>query len=126
MAQLVGFRLKGVVGDAVILQAIEPAVQLDQYITDFVLRGQEVPNHREISKQIRELVHQLGKAKLGHGDLHLGNMLLQDGKIHLLDGYAVQFGGLTMANVMQLAHSVGGLATRSDLQRRWNLLAPAE
>ena len=51
-------------------------------------------------------------------------MLLHDGKVYLLDGYAVRFGGLTMNNVMKLAHSVQGVATRTELQRGWNILGP--
>jgi hypothetical protein len=124
IAQLMGFKLNGVSGDAVILQAIEPAVPLDQYIADFISRGEPIPNHLELAGKIRELLHRLAKAGLGHDDLHPGNMLLKDGEIYLLDAYAVHKGGLTLKNVMQLAHSVRGLATRADLQRGWEELGP--
>jgi hypothetical protein len=71
-----------------------------------------------------ELVQRLGKARLGHGDLHLGNMLLHDGEVYLLDAYAIRFGGLRLSDVMKLAHSVRRLATRTELQRGWNELGP--
>jgi tRNA A-37 threonylcarbamoyl transferase component Bud32 len=139
VAHLVGFKLAaksaGVpigrarrdetqIGDAVILEAIEPAIQLDRYLNDFLLNGEPIPDHGHLVQQILHLLHQLARAKLGHTDLHLGNMLMHEGKIYLLDGYAVRTGGLTIDHVMQMAHSVRSLATRADLQRGWNELGP--
>ncbi len=106
VAQLVGFRLSGDIGDAVILEAIEPAIALDQYITEFNMRGEEIPNRYQLVQSVLHLLHSLGKARMGHDDLHLGNMLLHNGEVYLLDGYAVQFGGLKLNHVMKLAHSV--------------------
>jgi len=123
-AQLLGFRLNGRLGDAVVLEAIEPSVSMDQYVMDFMLRGERVPNHLEFARQIRQIVAKLGKAKLGHEDLHLGNFLLKDGQLFLLDGYSVSFGGITMQNMFQLTHSLRSLATRTDLQRGWDELGP--
>jgi tRNA A-37 threonylcarbamoyl transferase component Bud32 len=119
VAFLKGLRLNDRVGDAVILQALEPAVQLDEYLTDLALRGERTPNHRELSRQIRELMFSLGKAGLGHEDLHLGNFLLSNGKIYLLDAYAVTRGGLKTNHVLQLGLSVSRFATRTDLLRGW-------
>jgi tRNA A-37 threonylcarbamoyl transferase component Bud32 len=124
VAQLSGFRLLHQTGDAVILEAIEPAVALDQYVTELALKGEPIPNRAQLAGKIVALVRQLGDARLGHDDLHLGNMLLQDGEIYLVDGYAVRFGGLTMSNVLKLAHSVRGNATRTDLWRAWQELGP--
>jgi tRNA A-37 threonylcarbamoyl transferase component Bud32 len=124
VAQLSGFRLEDQIGDAVILEAIEPAVQLDQHLMEYELRGEEIPNRPELVRAVIDLVYRLGKARLGHDDLHLGNMLLREGKIYLLDGYAVRFGGLTTSNVMKLAHSAQGIATRTELQRGWDILGP--
>src|SRR5687767_12417647 len=76
-AVLMGLRLAGRVGDAVILDAIEPGVQLDDYLYGFALRGERPPDHRELARQVRSLIHMLGKAGLGHDDLHLGNFLIQ-------------------------------------------------
>ena len=121
-AVLVGFRINAKTGDAVIIEAIEPAVPLDKHLNDHLLRGQDVPDHPRLAKQVRELVHRLGEAKLGHDDLHMGNFLLQDDKVYLLDGYAVRAGGLRMDDVLMLGHSVNRFATRSDLLRGWDLL----
>jgi tRNA A-37 threonylcarbamoyl transferase component Bud32 len=124
VAQLSGFRLNEEIGDAVILEAIEPAVALDQHVMEFELRGEEIADRPKLVKGIIDLLYGLGEARLGHDDLHLGNLVLHDGQIYLLDGYAVRFGGLTTNNVMKLAHSVQGTATRSELQRGWIILGP--
>ncbi|HEV2295216.1 MAG TPA: lipopolysaccharide kinase InaA family protein [Tepidisphaeraceae bacterium] len=122
VAMLSGFRVAGKLGDAVIMEAIEPGVPLDRYLNDAQLQGRRVSDHRELSRQVRELVANLGRAKLGHDDLHLGNFLLKDGKLHLLDAYAVRAGGLRMSDVMLLGHSVNRYASVSDLQRGWRAL----
>jgi tRNA A-37 threonylcarbamoyl transferase component Bud32 len=121
-AVLVGFRLNGEVGDAVINHAIEPSVQLDHYLSDLHLRGERAEKHRAIAQRVQSLVQQLGAAKLGHSDLHLGNMLLRDDEVHLLDGYAVRPGGLKLNDILLLAHSVSRFATRTDLLRGWREL----
>jgi len=124
VAHLVGFRLREQVGDAVILEGIEPSLQLDNYLNDLLLEGQTVPGHLQLSQQIRQLVHHLGRAKLGHADLHLGNLLLHEKKVYLLDGYAVRPGGLKLDDVLLLGLTVARFATRTDLQRGWELLGP--
>jgi tRNA A-37 threonylcarbamoyl transferase component Bud32 len=122
VAELVGLRLDGELGDAVVLEAIEPAVSMDQYITKLLLDGAEIPHRRKLAEKIYQMLHRLGKAKLGHNDLHLGNMLLKNGEIYLLDAYAVRFGGLTTKDVMGIAHGVSRVATRTDLLRGWKKL----
>jgi tRNA A-37 threonylcarbamoyl transferase component Bud32 len=124
VAQLSGFRLNEEIGDAVILEAIEPGVELDQYVMEFELKGEEIADRPTLVREVIDLIYCLGEARLGHDDLHLGNMILRDGKIYLLDGYAVRFGGLRTNDVMKLAHSVQGVATRTELQRGWNILGP--
>jgi len=121
VAVLMGFKLNGQSGDAVIMEAIEPSVQLDQYFSGLTLRGERAPDHREISRQVRELIKQLAVAKLGHDDLHLGNFLLKEGKVYLLDGYAVRR-GMRSRDLYRLAHSVRPFATLTDLVRGWELL----
>lgn len=122
VAYLAGLKVQGRIGDAVILEALEPGVQLDNYFNDHEMRGEVVPDRLDLSRQVRTLVHDLGKAILGHEDLHLGNFLLHAGKVYLLDGYAVRPGGLTQADVFRLWHSASRFATRTDLLRGWKLL----
>jgi len=124
VAQLSGFKLLDETGDAVILEAIEPAVALDQYVNQAALCGEEIPDRQRLAEELIGLVHRLGSARLGHDDLHLGNLLLREGKIYLLDGYAVRMGGLKMDDLFKLAHSAQGTATRMELQRAWNVLGP--
>jgi tRNA A-37 threonylcarbamoyl transferase component Bud32 len=122
VATLSGFRLNHQLGDAVILEAIEPAVPLDVYLHDLQRRAQPIPNHLQLALQLRTLVYQLGRARFGHSDLHLGNFLLKDQRLYLLDAYAVVSGGLRLNHLLQLAHSVRGIATRTDLMRGWETL----
>ena len=122
VAELVGLQLDGELGDAVVLEAIEPAVSMDQYITKLLLEGSDIPDRRKLAEKIYELLHRLGKAKLGHNDLHMGNILLKNGEIYLLDAYAVRFSGLTTKDVMGIAHGVSRVATRTDLMRGWKKL----
>jgi tRNA A-37 threonylcarbamoyl transferase component Bud32 len=126
VAYLAGLRVSERLGDAVILEALEPSVQLDLYLNDFDLRGEPVPDRLGLAEQVRTLVYNLNKAKLGHEDLHLGNFLLHGGKVYLLDGYAVRPGGLAHQDVFRLAHSASRFATRTDLLRGWRLLGPED
>ena len=133
VAYLMGFKMNtptagvgAIDGDAVILEAIEPSVPLEQFLSDRAVEGLPVPEHRDLASQVIALVHSLGKAKLGHDDLHLGNFLLHDGKVFLIDAYAVRKGGLRMADVMQLGASVSRFATRTDLVRGWRALGAGD
>jgi len=121
VAVLVGLHLEDKTGDAVIMDAIEPSQQLDQYLNELELRGERAPNHLDLSCQVRELVHQLVRNRLGHEDLHLGNFLLCQGKLYLLDGYAVRK-GMRAQDIYTLAHSASPHATLTDLMRGWELL----
>ncbi len=127
VAFLTGFTIavpgaEAVEGDAVILEAIEPSVPLDDYLSDLQLRAAAAPDHRGIVRQVIEIVHCLGAAGLGHDDLHLGNFLLRGGTVFLIDAYAVRRGGLKQRDVLQLGASVGRFATRTDLLRGWRRL----
>ncbi|HET6251792.1 MAG TPA: lipopolysaccharide kinase InaA family protein [Tepidisphaeraceae bacterium] len=124
VAVLMGFKIDDRAGDAVIIEAIEPAIPLIEYLNDFELRGEPIPDHLQLATQIRQIVLHLAKARLGHEDLHLGNFLLHDGKLILLDAYAVRIGGMTVADLMHLGHSVSRFATRTDLLRGWYELGP--
>jgi tRNA A-37 threonylcarbamoyl transferase component Bud32 len=126
VAVMSGFSISGQLGDAVILEAIEPSVPLDQILVEAELRGEHLPNHLHLAQQVRSIIQQLGKAKLGHEDLHLGNFLLKDDKLYLLDAYAVRSGGLRMRDLLLLAHSARRFATTADLLRGWEELAPGE
>jgi len=124
VAVLSGFVIGKTKGDCVISEAIEPAVQLDRYLNGFELRGERAPDHLRLARQVREIVKALGDAKYGHDDLHLGNFLRTDDGVYLLDAYAVTAGGLKLKQIMRLGHSVARYATRQDVRRGWELLAP--
>ena len=124
IAVLMGFLIQSRRGDAVVIEAIEPAVQLDTLLNQCELNAAPIPNHLELATQLRSLIRQLARAKLGHKDLHLGNLLLHNGKLHLLDGYAVHDDGMRLRDLQLLANSVGRYATLTDLQRGWDELGP--
>lgn len=124
IAMLGGFVLDGVKGDAVVLHAIEPSVPLDELLNDQALKG-EFPHRqrRQLADQLIDLVKKLGEAGYGHADLHLGNFLVHDGKLFLIDAYALHRRGLTTDDVMMLAAGVSRFATTTDLLRGWRALA---
>jgi tRNA A-37 threonylcarbamoyl transferase component Bud32 len=124
IAVLMGLSVLSRKGDAVIIEAIEPSIQLDVLLNQCELNGQPIPNHLQLATEIRELIERLGRAKLGHKDLHLGNLLLHDRKLYLLDGYAVHDDGLRLRDLQLLAASVGRYATLTDLLRGWRDLGP--
>jgi tRNA A-37 threonylcarbamoyl transferase component Bud32 len=123
VAVLMGFSISGRIGDAVILDAIEPSVPLDQILFDAELTGKPVPSHLHLAAQVRSIVAQLAKAKLGHEDLHLGNFLLHENQLYLLDAYAVRPGGMRLRDLLMLAHSSRRFATTTDLLRGWEQLS---
>ena len=123
IAVLSGYRIKNELGDAVIIEGIDPAVQLDHYLSDLERRAEPVPDRLKLSEKVRNVVQQLSRAKLGHSDLHLGNFLMSGGKVYLLDGYAVRHGGLRLKDLLLLGHSARRFATTTDLLRGWEQLA---
>lgn len=123
VAYLAGYTLSGRKGDAVILQAIEPSIPLDQLLNDQALAGEyPAQQRRQLADQLIALVHQLGAAGYGHDDLHLGNFLLHDGKLFLIDAYAVRKKGLRLQDVLMLGASVRRFATTTDILRGWRKL----
>lgn len=119
VAVMMGFKILDRIGDAVILEAIEPSIQLDHYFNAHELRAEPVRERRDLALQIRDILRQLVQARLGHEDLHLGNFLLKDGKVYLLDGYAVRIGRMTLRDLMLLGHSASRYATATDILRGW-------
>lgn len=125
VAALMGFVVNGVKGDAVVMEAIEPAERLDLLINRHEVAGEPLPRHRSIAGQVVEIVHALGEAGLGHSDLHLGNFLVSaSGTVHLIDAYPLHRRGLTQRDLFKLGLSVRGIASRGDIIRAWRRLAP--
>jgi tRNA A-37 threonylcarbamoyl transferase component Bud32 len=124
IAVLMGLNLQSRKGDAVIVEAIEPSIQLDVLLNQCELKGEPIPDHLQLAAELRSLIQRLARAKLGHKDLHLGNILLHEKKLYLLDGYAVHDGGLRLRDLQLLAASVGRYATLTDLLRGWDALGP--
>lgn len=122
IAMMVGFTIRDVKGDAVILEGLEPSVQLDKYLNRMALDGEPIPHRPDLGRQIIDILRGLAKAGLGHEDLHLGNLLLKDGRVYLLDGYAVRKGGLRLEDLQFLAFAADAYVTRTELMRFWKAL----
>lgn len=123
VAVLSGFWIDTQLGDAIIIEGIEPSQPLDVYLNNLELSAQPVPNHLKIAEQVRTLVHNLALAKMSHDDLHLGCFLIGDGRVYLKDATHVRRGAIAMNDIMRLAHSASRFATKQDLRRGWDLLA---
>ena len=123
VSALMGLTINGKKGDGVLIEAIEPSVSLRELAQQAHLSGAALPNHRNLVAQVIDILKQMGEAKLGHADLHLGNFLLKDGKVYLIDAYPLNRRGLRTADVMGLANSARDVATRTDLWRIWLSLA---
>ena len=124
VAQLSGFRIDNTPGDAVIVEAIDGARRLDEFLLDYELRGEPIPNRRHLALQLRTILHQLGRAGLTHSSARLGSFLVTGQRVYLRDGAGVRRGGMREADVMRLAHEASRYATRSELRRAWDLLMP--
>lgn len=118
IAYLGGLMLKGAKGDGVLTWALEPGETLDRVVP----AGLASRERREVAGQVVSLLQNLIKANLGHSDLHLGNFLRHEGKLHLLDAYAVHRGGMDAHDLDVLGFAASGAATRTELLRGWRAL----
>jgi hypothetical protein len=100
VAHLVGFRIKGEPGDALIIEPIAGAVPLDGYLQDAFIRGQPVPNRRDLAEQVVQIVTGIGRAKFRHSGLSLGSFLIADGKVYFGDAHNLRRGGLRTTDLL--------------------------
>jgi hypothetical protein len=124
VANLSGFRLKQEIGDALVVEGIEHAVALDQFLLEHDLKGQPIPNRREIAATLMQIVKQIGAAGYGFTGLGLDRFLIADGKLYVHDVRGMRRGGMKLNDVLGLASSASRFATRSELLRAWDFLNP--
>ncbi|HMB95923.1 MAG TPA: lipopolysaccharide kinase InaA family protein [Tepidisphaeraceae bacterium] len=124
VAQLAGFNIKAQVGDALIVEAIDGAINLEDFLDHAWCSGDTLPNRREIALQVVEIVKQLGLAKLGHRNLQLNDFLISDGKIYFDDARGLREGGLRRDDLLTLGHYSRRFATMTELLRGWRELNP--
>jgi hypothetical protein len=123
---LMGFRLEGQLGDALIVEAIEPSRKLDQLLFEHHLRGARVPCRYSLTRQVIEMIKQVARTGYRDTELGLGKFLVSaDHRLHYADVSTLRRGGLRTADVMRLAHDARHLATRADLLRAWQILGNA-
>lgn len=127
VAVLLGFSLGNVKGDALVMEAVEPAEQLDLAINRAALAGKRLPQRRSVAQQVIEIVAALQRGRIRDPDLHLGNfMLTPTGRVVLIDAYPLRRGRPSRGDLYKLALSVRGIATRAEIIRAWRRLAPGE
>jgi hypothetical protein len=120
VAHLSGFSIGDVKGDAVIVEGVENATPLDVHLNELQMHGERAGNHRQLARQVIDIVAKLGEAKLGHGELRLDRFLVSgDGNVMLASGEGVHGGGMTTNDVMRLGASANPFATRTDIIRAW-------
>ncbi len=124
VAQLSGFKIDEKSGDALIVQGLRNAVQLDRHLQDCRNRGIRIRNRHKIAGQIARILHDLGKAKFGCRDLGLDRFLIADETVYLHDVRGMRAGGLRQNDLFTLAHDAARFATRGELLRVWNTLNP--
>jgi hypothetical protein len=123
VALLSGLLLHGRKGDGVLTWELPGGIQLDHHIHSFRAQGSPIPQRAGLARDVLALIKQLAVARLGHSDLHLGNILHTPQGLHLLDAYSLRYGPLSVADLEVLALSASA-ATRTDLLRAWKLLGP--
>lgn len=126
IAQLSGFRVKGQLGDALILDEIPGAIQLDRYLQDHRLSGKCVPQRRGLFHQVIDIMAQIGRIGLGHAKPGLDCFLVAGGKVYFHGVRGLRRGGLRTRDLFTLGHSAAGLATRNEFLRGWRLLNPGQ
>jgi tRNA A-37 threonylcarbamoyl transferase component Bud32 len=124
VAMLSGFRIKGTLGDAVVVDHLDGAARLDQYLAGFASYGEETPDRRDLAAQVRTIVTHLGRAKLGHRELGLDHFLLCDRQLYLTGGEHVRTDGLRMNDILRLGHTAAPFASSSEILRAWQTLGP--
>ena len=124
IATLMGFSIDGRRGDAVVVEAIEPSLPLDQYFNNLELEGRSSPRHWKLIQRVIDLLEKMGRAELGHGKLSIGDLLVRDDQVYLLGASSVHKNGLRLSDLQRLELSARPHATRTDLQRAWKRLGP--
>jgi tRNA A-37 threonylcarbamoyl transferase component Bud32 len=124
VAQMSGFSIDQRIGDALIVEALDDAIDVETLFRDAALAGEQVQNRREIAEQMVQLIQQIAQLKLGHRDLRLSSFLLSGGKIYFQDADGLISGGMKLNQIFRFAHNASRFATRSELLRGWKLLNP--
>lgn len=117
ISAMVGFRLGDQRGDALLMESIEPAVNLETFLIETELNATTVPHRAALLSQLIAIAQQLAMAGLGHDRLEIGNFFVRNGELYLTEASGVRRGGLRMKQLLRLARSASRFATRSDYVR---------
>lgn len=121
VAHLSGFRIGNVLGDALIVEAIEDAKTLEDHLQHDHLTG---PQRRALLDQVVKIVNGIGRLKLGHRDLRLQSFLVSDSKVYFHDSSRLHGHGMQLNDILRFSHDAARLATRGELIRGWRGIEP--
>lgn len=123
-AQLTGLKVDGANGDAVIVEAVPNARQLDEVLREARLNGTPLPHHVSWSQQIAKILGQLGRNKWRFDGVTLASFLVASERLYLHDLRGVRRGEVRLHDVWALGNEAKRFATRADLLRSWITLHP--
>lgn len=119
VAHLSGFKLNQTVGDALIVEAIPDALDVEQ-----AQQHLSAPARRNLVDQIIQIVHDLGAAKFGHQNLSLDSFFFSHGKAYFHDVGGLRSGGMRLNDLYTFGHNASQWATTTELVRGWHGLNP--
>lgn len=121
VAHLSGFRIGPLLGDALIVEALENVVPLDEHVRSGNLTGKQ---RRDLLDQLVAIINGMGRLKLGHRDLRLSSFLVQGSKVLFHDASRLHGNRMQTNDILHLGHDAARLATRGELIRAWNGIEP--
>jgi tRNA A-37 threonylcarbamoyl transferase component Bud32 len=126
VANLSGMRVRGALGDALIIEPIPDTIPLDQYLRQQFLRHSAIPGLPKIAVQIGEIINGIARAKLRHNSPSLSSFLITDdgAKVFFNDAETLRGGEFLADHLLPLAHEASRYASRADLLRAWNVIHP--
>jgi len=122
IACLLGMRVGGIRGDAVVIEGLEPSQALDRYLHAHGAADARSGRRRALAKCLTEILVAMGRAGLGHDRLGPDSFLVHRGGVYLLDACGVHKGGLRMNEVERLGVLSRPYASRAELLRVWRAL----
>lgn len=123
VATLMGFSLGNEKGDALIVEALEPAINL----LDFLKNQEQTTQSRALIPQnlfypLLGILTSLAKAKLGCHDLNLSKFIIHKNLVYLKNAEGIHKEGLSLDELLQFAAYADPYLSRTLYQRAWNRL----
>lgn len=120
VAILLGYRLDGRYGDALLTGPIPPSTALGQVAR----QPDQLPpaRRRQLRQQLLDILRSLGTIGIGHSSLGTDSFHIVENGLWLMDIDGLRRGGLKANHVFDLAHRFRPWASDTDLLRGWRHL----